>query len=199
MKKGSPQLNIGLEVSDTEAEGPGKRYAIWVQGCSFRCRGCCNPELLNFYNNDMMIDHAENVISRIEAAMKAHDIVGVSLLGGEPFLQAEGLAYIADWCQDAGLDVMVYSGFTLKQIQDRRDANWNHLLENTDLLVDGKYVQSKPDTQRRWIGSTNQKLHCLTEKYRPDDPIFYENDTIEIRLTPSLLVINGRPWGEGMV
>ena len=37
------ELSVAQIVRCTEAEGPGKRYALWFQGCPLRCPSCCNP------------------------------------------------------------------------------------------------------------------------------------------------------------
>jgi anaerobic ribonucleoside-triphosphate reductase activating protein len=40
-------LRVATIADDTEAEGPGRRWAIWLQGCPIRCAGCCNPEMFD--------------------------------------------------------------------------------------------------------------------------------------------------------
>lgn len=191
-------VDVGVEVVDTEAEGPGRRYAIWVQGCPMRCPGCCNPELLRFGGGT-----PRTVAQLLDAVLGAHarsPLDGVSLLGGEPFAQAPALAVLAEHVQAANLGVMVYSGFRLDELQAKANADEPgiaRLLAATDLLVDGRYERELPDHERRWIGSTNQQLHFLTSRHRPDDPVFREGETIELRLVDGQLIINGWPWGKG--
>jgi len=61
------------------------------------------------------------------------------------------------------------------------------------LLVDGPYVRERPDTKRRWIGSTNQRIHFLSDRYRPEDPCWQQKNTLEIRLDAEGLSVNGFP------
>jgi anaerobic ribonucleoside-triphosphate reductase activating protein len=183
----SPTLNIGHLVAGTHAEGPGSRFAIWVQGCPLRCPGCCNPELLPVTGG-----RTYTVPALVERVAATAGIEGISLLGGEPFAQAPGLAELARHCRERGLSVMVYSGYTLARLR-RRDAASRRLLAQTDLLVDGVYDQRQPETRRRWIGSANQRLHFLSDRYRADDPRFYESNTVELRLGGGRVSINGWP------
>src|SRR5258708_8371370 len=81
-------LRVAQIVPVTEAEGPGKRYALWFQGCPLRCPGCCNPEMLSFDGGRRisLID----VLRDIDKAAQAAGIEGVTLLGGEPLAHATG-------------------------------------------------------------------------------------------------------------
>lgn len=180
-------LSVGLEVPDTEAEGPGRRYAIWLQGCPMRCPGCCNPELLSF-REDRAVD-----VETLAARILATDAEGITLLGGEPFSQAAAAAELAALVRPRS--VVVFSGFTLEEIE-AQGADAAALLANTDLLIDGRYDRGQPDEVRRWIGSTNQRAHFLTDRY--DESIFEGRDTIELRYVDGLLTINGRPWSGAM-
>jgi anaerobic ribonucleoside-triphosphate reductase activating protein len=67
------------------------------------------------------------------------------------------------------------------------------LLAHTDILVDGPYVRELPDTTRRWIGSTNQQIHFLSDRYRADDPCWNERNTLEIRVRGAEVSVNGFP------
>jgi len=178
-------------VDCTEAEGPGKRFALWFQGCPMRCPGCCNPEMLSFDGGQMIpIDELADLIS---SAQDRHNIEGITLLGGEPLAHAAAGAAIAEHAQSLGLSVMVFSGYTIEEARLLSDPAVSKLLSCTDILVDGRYEKDLPDTKRRWIGSTNQRLHFLTDRYRADDSCWRKKNTIEIRLVGSELSVNGFP------
>jgi anaerobic ribonucleoside-triphosphate reductase activating protein len=131
--------------------------------------------------------------TQIFAAKRDHAIEGISLLGGEPFAQAAGAADLATIVREAGLGVMIYSGFTLSELRERREADSDRLLAATDLLVDGPYIREQPETRRRWIGSANQQVHFLSDRNDPTDPAWILPNTLEIRLLGSELTVNGFP------
>lgn len=179
-------IQVAMIVPRTEAEGPGLRYAVWVQGCPLRCVGCCNPEMLAF----KPADHRD-VAGLIAEACSA-GVEGVSLLGGEPFAQAEGLAALAEGVRAMGLSVMVFSGYTLAELLQQGPAA-ARLLAATDLLVDGRYDAARRTTTRRYIGSDNQVLHFLTPRYTPEDPRLHAPNTLELRLRGGEITLNGWP------
>jgi anaerobic ribonucleoside-triphosphate reductase activating protein len=185
------ELSIAQIVRATEAEGPGKRYALWFQGCPLRCPGCCNPEMLPFDGGRRVA--VTDLMHDIEEAAAADGIEGITLLGGEPLAHAAGAAELARAVRERGLTVMVFSGYTLEQARELPDPTVADLLACTDILVDGPYLREQPDTRRRWIGSTNQRIHFLTERYRADDPCWLLPNTLEIRLTGLELAVNGFP------
>lgn len=181
-------LNIALVVPRTEAEGPGWRFAVWVQGCPFRCEGCCNPGMLPFRPADGSSPEA------LLASFLAADVEGLSLLGGEPFAQAEGLAVLARGARAAGRSVMVFTGYTLDELRALGDApGVAALLDATDILVDGRYDASRRTLTRRWVGSDNQVMHFLSDRYHPEDPVFSAPNHIEIRVRNGQLTLNGWP------
>ncbi len=89
-------------------------------------------------------------------------IEGITLLGGEPFAHAAAGVALARAARELGLSVMVFSGYTIEELQTRPEPEVAELIALTDILVDGPYDREKPDTARRWIGSTNQRIHFLT-------------------------------------
>ncbi len=177
-------------VPCTEAEGPGKRFALWFQGCPLRCPGCCNPEFLPFHGGET---RTVSELVRLLTEALGLGIEGVSLLGGEPFSHATPATAFAKAARDRGLSVMVYSGYTIEQLRELPDPAVSELLALTDLLVDGPYVRELPDTERRWIGSTNQRVHFLTDRYRADDPCWRQRNTLEIRVRGAEVAVNGFP------
>ena len=186
------KLNIAARVACTEAEGPGRRYALWVQGCPLRCPGCCNPQMLE--SRDATWIAIEELAAEICATP---DIEGVTFRGGEPFAPAFGLASLASKVRSSGLSVMVFSGFTYEQLTRSSDLGYQRLLAHIDLLVDGPYIQSQRVEDRRWIGSANQKVRFLTERYAHlrDSPSGWDEgeNTVELRFVNGELMINGFP------
>src|SRR5207237_10904051 len=94
-------ITIAQIVACTEAEGPGRRFALWLQGCPLRCPGCCNPEFLPFRGGSTR--PVRELLAEIESAVRTDAIEGISLLGGEPTAQAAGAARLAVEVQRRGL------------------------------------------------------------------------------------------------
>ena len=182
-------LQVASIVPVTEAEGPGRRFAFWFQGCPLRCPGCCNPEFLPFKGGTAM--ELDAIVEEMRKAKDGSAIEGITLLGGEPFAHAEGAAALAEAARSMGLSVMIFSGYLLEDLAAKPDNT--RLLASTDILVDGPYDRDRPDTARRWIGSTNQRIHFLTDRYRADDDCWRARNTLEIRVRGSEIVVNGFP------
>jgi anaerobic ribonucleoside-triphosphate reductase activating protein len=184
-------LAVAQLVPCTEAEGPGRRFALWFQGCPLRCPGCCNPEMLPFASGHEV--PLEEVVEQVRHSAEAHGIEGITLLGGEPLAHAAGAAALACAAHTLGLSVMVFSGYTLHEARQLPDPAVQELLAETDILVDGPYLREMPETQRRWIGSANQRVHFLSDRCRADDPRWLLPNTLEIRLVGPELTVNGYP------
>ncbi|HMS75247.1 4Fe-4S single cluster domain-containing protein [Gordonia sp. (in: high G+C Gram-positive bacteria)] len=180
---------MGAVVDDTVAEGPGRRFAVWVQGCSIRCPGCFNPHLWG--------PHGGTDIDAGELAARAlavPGIDGVTLLGGEPFEQARPLARFASLVAAQGLSVMTFSGFTYRELTAAGAPDGAaELLCATDLLVSGPYLADRPDIGRPWVGSTNQEFHFLTDRLRHvEAELTALPDRIEVRVAASgEVTVNG--------
>jgi len=158
-------LNLASWIPCTEVEGPGKRAALWVQGCDKRCVGCCNPDYLKIVEREIL--RAEVMVDRLLEAQAEWGLEGVTFLGGEPFLQAQGLAVVAEGVSRAGLSVMTFTGYTMEELDELSLPGTRELLAWTDVLVDGPYEALNPDRRRNWVGSTNQRFHYLTKRYDP--------------------------------
>lgn len=186
-----PEVQVAQIIQCTQAEGPGKRFALWVQGCPLRCPGCCNPEMLSFDGGQAV--SVDDLIQQIQDALP--EIEGVTFIGGEPFAHAASLSVLAKAAQQLKLSVMVFTGFQLEHLQAVSETNSDtaNFLRHIDLLIDGPYDSSAPDTSRRWIGSTNQRAHFLTDRYSAADAAWSTPDTLEVRWNGTELLVNGFP------
>jgi anaerobic ribonucleoside-triphosphate reductase activating protein len=186
-------LNVAMSIECTEVEGPGKRYALWVQGCLLRCVDCCNPEMLTI--TPRRIVDATVVADEILVARVRHEIEGVTFLGGEPMLQAKGLAVVARCCRDEGLSVMTFTGYTLEELRARSLPGSEELLTFTDILVDGPYLPERRETERNWVGSRNQRFHYLSRRHDASieqDPRYKRG--VEVRVgSDGGVTLNGWP------
>jgi anaerobic ribonucleoside-triphosphate reductase activating protein len=156
-----------LNVADTErksvANGPGQRFVIWVQGCPFRCPGCYNPGFLEFLPRRLV-----STDTLVDQILSTKDIEGITLSGGEPMAQAEPLAFVASSVQAAGLSVVCFTGFSLKEIKKESDPHKLKLLRHVDILIDGRFNKSLK-SYLPLLGSSNQQIHFLTDRYSERD------------------------------
>lgn len=176
-------IRVSAVVPVTEAEGPGSRFAVWVQGCGFRCPGCCNPHMFDPAGGEPVAP--DELLARLDAVR--HQVEGVTLLGGEPFEQAAVLAPFARGVHERGLSVVAFTGHLLEELRIDRPAGARELLALVDLLVDGAYRADLPETARRWSGSANQRFHFLTGRYSPGVEQIAPGETertVELRIGP---------------
>src|SRR5690625_3241882 len=175
------EVNLHRFLPLTTAEGPGKRACVWVQGCPIHCKGCgvpwtWNPKMGKATTVDEL---REKILDRQEK----YDIEGITFLGGEPFEQAEALGELAVRAQSIGLSVMTFSGYYWRELEEMNKPGWKRLLDHADIFLDGPFEIDKPDHERPWIGSTNQGIHFLTDRYKHlDDNLSGYPDRLEIHL-----------------
>ncbi len=159
-------MRIAGWVACTGAEGPHLRFALWVQGCTLACPGCCNRELWAAdAGRDVEVD------ALVDATLEArdhHGIEGVTVVGGEPLEQIEAVTAFARGVGAHGLGVVVFTGFTLAEARAR--PGFPALWDVIDTLVDGRFEARARDDVRRFVGSTNQRLHHRTSRYADPEP-----------------------------
>jgi len=163
-------LEIAQAVACTGAEGPHRRFALWLQGCSLRCPGCCNPELFERGHGRALGTDA--LVEKIEEAAREHAIEGLTVLGGEPLDQTEALADLL--APIAALGVIVFTGYLFEEAADL--AGFDRVWPSIDTLVDGRFDARRPELRRRFVGSTNQRLVHRTDRYR--DPALWAGERV---------------------
>ncbi|WP_017652797.1 4Fe-4S single cluster domain-containing protein [Fortiea contorta] len=170
-------LNIMGYVDESEVNGPGCRAVVWVQGCPRECPSCFNPESWSFEINQLIA-----VDTLAENILKNPRNTGVTFSGGEPFWQASALASLAGKLKAAGLSVMSFTGFTLKQLQSKSaPPGSQELLAQLDILIDGPFVESlaihSPNSP---VSSSNQRVNVFNPALK--DQITWASDQIEVHI-----------------
>jgi anaerobic ribonucleoside-triphosphate reductase activating protein len=170
-------LNIMGYVDESEVNGPGYRAVVWVQGCKRECDGCFNPASWPFEIKQLI--SVDELASQIISNPKNQ---GVTFSGGEPFFQAKNLAKLAIKVKGAGLNVMSFSGFTLKELQgENAPAGSQELLAELDILVDGPFVKSLAvNTIESLVSSRNQKVHIFNPAL--ENQLNWASDQMEIHV-----------------
>lgn len=151
------KIRLSSDITfDSIVDGPGLRMVIWTQGCTHGCVGCHNAQTHNLYGGyEIDIDIIINYIKRLKLQR------GITLSGGEPFLQQEPLQQIARQAKKYNLDVWAYTGYTFEDLIDKDNPSYLKnlkLLNEIDVLVDGKFIESKKDISLRFRGSSNQRI-----------------------------------------
>ena len=148
--------------------GPGMRRVFFSQGCNHKCSGCFNEDTHDFYGGEER-DMDELIKDVLENPM----LKGVTFSGGDPLERAEEFAYMAKAFKKAGLNVWSYTGYTfeyiLKNINERK--GWKDLLKNLDVLVDGRFDETKTQDGLKYRGSTNQRIIDVKESLKKGEVV----------------------------
>lgn len=156
---------------DSIVDGPGFRLAVFVQGCDRNCPGCHNPSTHDREGGRW--EETENILRRLRENPLDK---GLTLSGGEPFLQPQPLASLAKGAKALGRHVMAYTGFLFEELLERPDAR--PLLEQLDLLVDGPYVQAQRSLELRFRGSANQRILDVPASLREGRAVCLPEDSL---------------------
>lgn len=146
------KIRVAGIVNDSIVDGPGLRLAVFTQGCPHKCPGCHNPQSHDFAGGEI-----REVEAIIDEARENILLDGITLSGGEPFVQPEACAEIAKGAHESGLNVWCYSGYTFEQLIQGSES-WLELLRNIDILVDGPFVMEQKTMNARFRGSANQRI-----------------------------------------
>ena len=146
-------MRIANTVSDSIVDGPGLRFTVFTQGCPHRCPGCHNPD-----THDPAGGREAAVEELAEKLLSNPLTDGLTLSGGEPFCQAAECARLASIAREKGLNVWTYTGYTYERLLAGEVPGAMELLAQTDVLVDGPFVEARKSYAALFRGSANQRL-----------------------------------------
>lgn len=154
-------MRIERAVNYVTALGPGRRLCVWVNGCSRGCKGCVSERL-------QKIDPTtETDIDEYFFGYNLSSIEGVTVSGGEPFEQREELLRLLKYFKRKGVkDILVYTGYTLEELQKEGDEKVEEILKLVSVLIDGAYVAEQDLGTHNLKGSENQRILYLDESVK---------------------------------
>lgn len=186
-------MNVRIHAFEvvSRANGPGRRSVVWFQGCTLGCPGCFNPET-HARDAGQVLDTGE-LVSRIREASPL--VEGVTFSGGEPLQQPEALLEIlgalatSPDVRDA--TTLCFSGYTRAEIQHLPLGP--AILDHLDVLVAGRYLADRR-ARGALLGSSNQTVHFLTERYGPADVARVPPRELILHADGSITVSGVDPW-----
>ena len=152
------------------ADGPGVRVSIFLQGCTFNCKNCFNPETHDFKGGQEFTDETiEEVLNLCDKEF----ITGLSILGGEPMhpLIIKGTIKLAKAFKERYPEKTIWSwsGFLIDNIVDKEILNY------LDVLVDGQYVDELHNPTLKWGGSENQRVIDVKKTLKKGEVVLYKD------------------------
>ena len=153
MKEGKMEIRLAGVVTESITDGPGIRYTAFTQGCPHGCPGGRKPQTHDFDAGSL-----RTVDDIFEEFRRNPMLKGITFSGGEPFCQPAALAELATRVHTAGRDVVTYSGWIYEELTAMRNAGIQRLLDETDLLVDGKFILARKNLELLFRGSENQRI-----------------------------------------
>jgi anaerobic ribonucleoside-triphosphate reductase activating protein len=113
------------------------------------------------------------------------NVDGVTISGGEPFLQTNFLLSLVRALREKNYSIVVFSGFYLREIKTMPQGT--KVLEHIDALIDGRFEESAI-AESGLHGSSNQTIHLFTDlftekDFEPRDTEIWIDENGEIRMT----------------
>lgn len=147
------EIRVANFEKESITDGSGIRYTVFTQGCPHGCKGCHNPETHDFKGGNI------TTISEIFENFKCNPLLkGITFSGGEPFCQPVPLYELAKLVHGAGKDVTVFTGWTYEELKEMQNPDVENLLLETDVLIDGKFIEAQKNLDLVFRGSENQRV-----------------------------------------
>ncbi|MDY6047637.1 MAG: anaerobic ribonucleoside-triphosphate reductase activating protein [Anaerobutyricum sp.] len=155
------KLRLSGIVEESIVDGPGLRFVVFTQGCPHHCPGCHNPQTHSF--TDGYLEDIQQIYNQYQENPL---LSGITFSGGEPFCQPEPLAKLGRMIHQTGGHIITYTGYVYEELLRMSQSNpaIRDLLEVTDQLIDGPYIQSLRDLTLPFRGSSNQRIITLPHK-----------------------------------
>lgn len=166
----SNEIRLSGVIGESIVDGPGFRYVIFTQGCRKRCFMCHNSETQSLDGG-----YIERIDRIVNDWRKNPMLQGITISGGEPFLQPEAVLQLIKKAKETNLDVIVYSGYYYHELKNYNNKYVNEILETADYLIDGPFEMWNKSLNVLFRGSTNQRIINLKKSTDESNLHFIEN------------------------
>lgn len=166
------RISLSGVTGDSIVDGPGIRLTIFTQGCPHHCPGCHNPQTHD--PNGGSWGDTEDIL---QAAAENPLLDGITLSGGDPFLQPVPCLALAEGAHKLGLNVWTYTGYTWEALWAENDPEKLALLKETDVLVDGPFLLAERSLELRYKGSKNQRTIDVKKSLETGEVVLWEEKT----------------------
>lgn len=155
-------MHYGTIKTADIANGEGVRVSLFVSGCTNACPGCFQPETWDFnFGEEFTEETQEMIINELRGGYYQ----GLTILGGEPFEPANQLAllpFIRRVKEELpNRDIWMYTGNLYEDMLPggrRYTEATDEIFDLIDVLVDGRFDESKMSLMIKFRGSTNQRI-----------------------------------------
>ena len=152
------------------ANGPGIRTTIFVTGCTHKCHNCFNKEYQDFDFGDPW---TQKETDEVIEDLNLDEVKGLTILGGEPFQnEVDLLQVLRDIKKEVQKDIWIFSGYTYEEIL--KDQDKKKLLEECDVLVDGRFIEALKDLNLRFRGSSNQRIIDVQKSLNENKVVLFD-------------------------
>ncbi|MBN1057062.1 anaerobic ribonucleoside-triphosphate reductase activating protein [Clostridium botulinum] len=165
------KIRLSGIVYESLVNGPGIRRVFFSQGCNHNCKGCFNPDTHDFNGGE-----ERNIDELIEDVLCNPMIKGITFSGGDPFERADEFSYMAKIFKENNKNIWCYTGYTFEYINDNLERNkgWKDLINNLDVLVDGKFEEDKKEDGLKFKGSSNQRIIDVKESLKSNKVVIFD-------------------------
>lgn len=193
-------VRINRIVADSYVDGPGRRVAVFFQGCTVGCPGCQNRALWPRAGGEVVAvaDLAARLLAGCDRACPERSRRAghrnITISGGEPFEQPAALAALTRLLKSAGAHLIVYTGHTYEALA--QNPATAEALADIDILVDGPYIIGQDSPTMQYRGSRNQRPIDLTATRREGRLVTLDWDRPEIIITHDGRILASGPLAE---
>ena len=163
LARDEPTLRVFRLYHNSVIEGPGRRSVVQLAGCALLCPGCHSVET-HSASGGVAMSITEITKLLLDPMGEPRD--GVTVLGGEPFLQHENLPLLLRELKGLSLHITLYSGYTLEELLARPEPSVHETLALAEILIDGRFVAGEAKDAGEWRGSCNQRIINLSDLRR---------------------------------
>lgn len=163
------RISLSGVTGDSIVDGPGLRLTIFTQGCLHHCPGCHNPQTHDPEGGSWA--DTEDILA---AAAENPLLDGITLSGGDPFLQPVPCLALAEGAHKIGLNVWTYTGYTWEALWEENAPEKIALLKETDVLVDGPFLLAERSLELQFCGSRNQRLIDVKKSLAAGEVVLWE-------------------------